>query len=155
MLKSLIIWASDIPGLEIEEEIIHPEDKGQVKQDPSIINWWQSFAYTVLYCVGNGAEWDSDPSITRESKRILISGKILSPAPWTPAANISISLTPNKAVGYSCIMWYEASEASPASIERAWSIYAPKADPDRIDVLIRSVSQALRNAFTDYNLQSI
>jgi len=155
MLKSIIIWASDIPGLELEEEIVHPEDKGQMKQDPSIINWWQSFAYTVLYNIGNGVEWDSAPSVTRESKRILISGKILSSTPWTPAANISISLAPNKNIGYECIMWYEASIASPASIERSWKIYAPKADSDRIHKLVRSVSRALEHAFTDYSLQTI
>ena len=62
---------------------------------------------------------------------------------------------PNKNIGYKCIIWYEASVASPASIERSWKVYAPKADSDRINKLIRSVSQALQYAFTDYSLQPV
>lgn len=155
MLKSLIIWASDIPGLDIEEDIIHPENKAPTSQDPEKINWWKSFAYTVLYCVGNGVVWDSEPSVVRESKRMLISGQILNPSPWITKANLSVSIQPNKDRGYLCTLWYENSEYSPASIERSWSCYAPKGDTEKVNKLIRSVYTALQNAFTDYKLDLI
>ena len=154
MPQSVIIWASDIPGLEIEEEIIHPANQGEVDQDPEVINWWKAFAFTCLYCISNGCSWEGDPAVKREAKRILISGQILKPSPWIEKANLSIAIKPKKNLGFYCNIWYEDASASPAPLERNWFCSAPKGD-QQMEKLVTSVYKNLINAFVDYKPTTI
>lgn len=159
MPKSVIIWASDIPGLELEEEFVQPEDSGPPEQDPEKINWWKALAETALYFIGNGCEWKRGPTVKLEKVnnrvRVLASGIVDKPSPWVEEGNLTLAIMPAKnKSGYECKLWYENAQFSPSSLEREWFCYAPKGEMDgkkRTAKLIKSLYTGVRNAFTDYH----
>jgi hypothetical protein len=158
MPKSVILWASDIPGLEMQEEFVPPEDSGPPEQDPKVINWWKAIAETAIYFVGNGCEWKKGPTIKLEKVdgriRVLITGIIDKPSPWVEEGNLTLAVMPDKnKTGYESKLWYEDAQFSPSTLEREWFCYAPKEKmegKERTARLTKSLYNSILNAFMDY-----
>ncbi len=154
MVKSIIVWANDLPGIVLDEDIVHPEPVEEKEETPEALNWWKSVAYAVLYMVGNNSEWDDEPAvkITPSIKYSAITGKVRNPSPWIEVANLSFTIQEKEDEGFDCKLWFEDKEISPNPLEREWFCYAPKDEgpQERISRLLKSLRGGITNAFTDY-----
>lgn len=154
MAKSMIVWANDLPGVIIDEDVAHPEPLEEKEEDPQIRQWWESVARTVLYMVGNGSEWEGDPAVklTPNIKHSAITGKVKNPSPWVETGNLSFTVQEKEESGFDCKLWFEDARISPNPLEREWFCYAPKdeSSQQRVSLLVASLSKGVVNAFTDY-----
>ncbi len=154
MVKSMIVWANDLPGIVLDEDVVHPEPIKEQEEKPEIVAWWKSVAYTVLYLVGNGSEWEDEPSptLTPSIKHSAITGKVKNPSPWVEIGNLSFSIQEKEDSGFDCKLWFEDQRISPNPLEREWFCYAPKDEgpQQRISRLLKSLSRGVLHAFSDY-----